>query len=373
VIHVTTAHHADDVRIFERECRSLAASGRYAVYLAAAGSIPAGSGVTLIPLPPAPSGRVGRFSSGPRKALALARVVDTDLWHFHDPELLPVALKLARDGHRVIWDAHEDYVTQFTEVGAKNWVPGPARGVVRAGTRALLRQVDRYAAGVVAATPSIASRYGNPRIVVVGNEARLDLFSDCRPDFDSRQVLFTGSAGPGHLFDEVVRAVAMVPGARLAVAGREPDPFVWTRASQILGDRVRHLGWLGRSAVAAAMSASTLGLLTYADIPSYNAENSPNKLFEFGAAGLPVVATPTKANTRFLTASGAGTVASGFGAPEIAEAISSMLSDRIRWESASVAGRQWAAREGSWSQSEARLLHLYADVLDNNDGPGSGG
>src|SRR5664280_1300427 len=106
VVHVTTAHAADDVRIFERECRSLAASGRYDVYLAAAGKIPADAGVTLVPLMPAPTSRARRFSSGPRKGLALSRTVAAELWHFHDPELLPVALKLARSGRHVVWDAH---------------------------------------------------------------------------------------------------------------------------------------------------------------------------------------------------------------------------------------------------------------------------
>jgi len=57
VIHVTTSHHADDPRIFDRECRSLAATGRYDVYLAAAGAIPGAAGVTLIPLAPVPNSR----------------------------------------------------------------------------------------------------------------------------------------------------------------------------------------------------------------------------------------------------------------------------------------------------------------------------
>jgi len=110
------------------------------VYLAAAGTIPGDAGVTLIPLGPVPHRRARRFISGPRKALALARAVVADLWHFHDPELLPVALKLARSGHRVVWDAHEDYLAQFTETGSKSWVPGLVRPAVRIGTRRLLAQ-----------------------------------------------------------------------------------------------------------------------------------------------------------------------------------------------------------------------------------------
>ncbi len=366
VIHVTTAHRADDVRIFERECRSLAASGRYDVYLAAAGTMPDDAGVTLIPLIPAPNSRAGRFTSGPRKALALARAVAADLWHFHDPELLPVALKLARSKHRVIWDAHEDYVAQFTAAGGKSWVPGPSRGAVRAGTQALLKQIDKHAAGVITATPTIASRYSNPRTVVVGNEARLELFSQCCPDFSSRQILFTGSLGPGHLFQEVVEAVAQVADTRLAVAGREPDPAIWAQAQAILGDRLSHLGWLDRTGIVKAISASSVGLSTYADIPTH-AENSPNKLFEFGAAGLPVVATPTQSNTRYLASSRAGVVAAGFASKDLAEAVSHLLADEAEWEAASGTGRKWAAREGSWTVSEGRLLDLYSEILGIGD------
>ena len=187
---------------------------------ARSGTIPSDSDVTLIPLSPPPGAGQGRFTSGPAR-LRPAAAVAADLWHFHDPELLPVALRFARSGHRVIWDAHEDYVSQFTEAGKKEWVPGAVRGAVRAGTQALMREVDRHAAGVIAATPTIASRYSNPRTVLVGNEARLELFSECRPDWTSRQVLFTGSPGPGHLFLEVVEGVSQVPDVRLAVAGRE--------------------------------------------------------------------------------------------------------------------------------------------------------
>lgn len=366
VVHVTTAHRADDVRVFERECRSLADSRRYDVYLAAAGSIPAGSGVTLIPLPPKPSSRAERFISGPRKALALPQVLAADLWHFHDPELLPVALTLATRGRRVIWDAHEDYLAQFHESGAKHWVPRPLRGVVRRGTGAMLAAIDRYASGVVAATPTIASRYTNSRTVIVGNEARLEHFSPCRPDYDSRQILFTGKPGPWELFDEVVNAVALVPGARLVVAGEDPDPAIWGRARATLGHRIAHLGWLDRAGLAKAISASSLGLVTYADIPAYSV-SSPTKSFEFAAAGLPVVATPNRMNIKTLGVSGAGVVAEDFSSPALQAAIARALSDRGAWRAASEAGRQWAAREGSWSQSEVRLLRLYADILETSE------
>ena len=65
VAHVTTAHCADDVRIFERECRSQPASGRYDVHLAAAGSTPSDSAVMLISLESPLVAKAGRSSDRP--------------------------------------------------------------------------------------------------------------------------------------------------------------------------------------------------------------------------------------------------------------------------------------------------------------------
>lgn len=362
VVHLTTSHRADDPRIFERECVSLAATGRYDVFVAGFGRIPDGAGVGLIPLAAPPRKRLRRFLTGPRRASALTRSVVADIWHFHDPELLPLAAWLARVGRKVIWDAHEDYVSQFGEGGAKGWVPGPLRGLAQGGLGAFLRTIDRHAAGVVAATPVVAARYSNPRTVVVGNETRLEHFRGCQPDIGSRQLLFTGLPGPGHLFREVVRAVRDLPEVRLAVAGVEPDGETWSAAKAELGDRLLHLGWLDRQRLAAAMSASALGLLTYADTPSYESA-SPTKSFEFAAAGLPMVATPNAMNVRSVGRAGAGFVASGFDSASLKAAIYEGLTNRAAWESVSRAGRSWAASEGSWVASEERLLALYAEVL----------
>ena len=110
---------------------------------------------------------------------------------------------------------------------------------------------------------------------------------------ESRRLLFIGSPGPGHLFDQVAVAISQVPGASLAVAGREPSPAVWARAQAVLGHRLTHLGWLDPNRLAEEISASALGLATYAPLAAYmTLDGSPTKVYEFAAAGLPVVGSP---------------------------------------------------------------------------------
>lgn len=364
VVHVTTAHRADDVRIFERECRSLAATDLYDIYLAAAGRIPGDSGVTLVPLVPAPTNRLGRFSSGPLKAWALSRAVSAELWHFHDPELLPVALTLARSGRRVIWDAHEDYVSQFTEDGGKSWVPAPVRGVVRRGMKAMLEAVDRDAAAVIAATPTIAARYNNPRTVVVGNEARLEDFNGCRPDFSARRLLFVGHAGSAHLFGELVEAVTALPDVKLAVAGDQLTPDVLGRSKDLLGDRLECLGWLNRAGLATAVDSSSLGLALYAPLPTYmSSDASPTKVSEFAAAGLPILGSPIPVVEKALREGRSGFLAGGFTSTDLRKAIDGALRDPVVWHEASENARLWAGTTGDWGRSETELMRIYSEIL----------
>ena len=278
---------------------------------------------------------------------------------------LPVALKLARFGARVIWDAHEDYAAQFTENGSKSWVPGPARGLVRAGFELILMAVDRTAVGVVAATPTIAARYTNRNTVVVGNEARLEDFSSCAPDFDARRCLFIGIPGPGHLFLETVEAIEGLPGVSLAVAGRRPDSTVWRQAKSTLGARIEHLGWLSREGLAREFSASTIGLATDASLGAYLDEKaSPTKVFEFLAGGLPIVGTPTPSVAKLLRDS-SGERSKGFSSEDLRDAIAITLREREAWRSLSLAGRDWIYRNAGWGPSEERLLGLYTRVLSD--------
>lgn len=110
VCHFTTVHPIDDVRIFTKECVSLANNG-FDVTLIACGDIAfedIKNGVKRISLNVPVKNRFQRYFKRSKAVYRKALVVDADIYHFHDPELLTIELLIKKmTKAKLIYDAHE--------------------------------------------------------------------------------------------------------------------------------------------------------------------------------------------------------------------------------------------------------------------------
>ncbi|MFN9112262.1 MAG: glycosyltransferase, partial [Bacteroidota bacterium] len=104
IAHLTSAHPYTDIRIFHKQCVSLSKQG-YAVYLVATNcASQVLNGVNVVGVQRKGKGRFSRMFNTTRDVYRKALELDADIYHFHDPELLPFGLKLARRGKIVIYD-----------------------------------------------------------------------------------------------------------------------------------------------------------------------------------------------------------------------------------------------------------------------------
>ncbi len=165
IAHLTTLHAPLDVRIFVKEARTAAAAG-HDVHVVAPGGRGEQDGVHFHDLGASPEPGLGRLASRLRAARRVARRLRADVYHLHEPELIPLAAALKARGARVVYDAHEETPLEVRAMHPDR----PAFGSALALTwRTAERVIGATADGIVAATPSIATRFPDRKTIVVRN------------------------------------------------------------------------------------------------------------------------------------------------------------------------------------------------------------
>ena len=156
VCHLTSVHHREDTRIFIKEIPALVDAGyNVSVVLADGKGDEQREGHKLYDVG-ASKGRIQRIFRHKNKLRAKALSLDADVYHFHDPELIPVGLHLTKKGKKVIYDIHEDVPMS---VYSKDWIPA----VLRKPVACLFawyenKSVKKFQA-LITATPHINLRF----------------------------------------------------------------------------------------------------------------------------------------------------------------------------------------------------------------------
>ena len=217
-----------------------------------------------------------------KKALSL----NGDIYHIHDPELLRIAFRLKRGGKKVIYDAHEDLPRQ---ISGKSYLP--VKGLIAFLTEIIEDFVSARLTGVLAATPFIAERFKkiNPNTIDINNfplESEIEFIAETGIQKENN-VCFIGGISPIRGTKELVDAMAFTD-CQLALAGEIPSDFRTTLIESAGWENVHELGFVDRNTSMLIKQKAIAGIVTFLPFPNHvNAQ--PNKIFEYMAAGLPVI------------------------------------------------------------------------------------
>lgn len=364
VAHLTSVHRASDTRIAHRECRTLVEEG-YDVVLIAPGSgkgLPVGVRFHRLD---APSNRLERMTRTVWQVFRAALCERADVYHFHDPELLGVGLALRLWGARVIFDVHEDLANDIAD---KNWIPRVLRPPIAAGVVALLRSVHSCFNAVVTATPGIAERLPAKNTVVIRNYPRIEeLALPCGGTFDQRprKAVYLGSITELRGIIEMVQALScpsMPSDVRLALAGDFESKSLEARVKAMPGwNRIDFAGWCDRAAVTRVLADARVGLLTLQPAKNFT-DSLPVKLFEYMAAGLPVIISDTIKCSSIVREHECGLVVDPRDPEAIAGAIASLMDNPALAEAMGERGRRIALQRYQWASEALKLADLYAKI-----------
>jgi glycosyltransferase involved in cell wall biosynthesis len=360
IVHLSSVHSRNDTRIFIKQCRSLAAHGHEVTFVVADDKgAECRDGVQILDVGREP-GRIGRMVKTTRRLLDTAVALDAAVYHLHDPELMPLGLKLRKMQKKVIFDSHEDYPKQM---GDKPYLGGLAQRVMPQTVAWYERYACRRFNGVIAATPSLRDKFLpiNRHTVDVNNfpvVGELDptaVLKEKRPE-----VCFVGGISGILGAREMVKACELMASpARLNLAGRFNEPIEAELKTYPGWARVNQLGWLGREAVSDVLQRSVAGLVTLHPIDHFM-EALPVKMFEYMAAGIPVIASDFPLWRDIVERNGCGLCIDPCDPGAIARAVDYLVANPDKAGRMGENGRQAVLKKYNWSVEEKKLLGFYA-------------
>jgi len=363
---LSTVHGPFDTRIFHKEAKTLARAGYDAILVAQHDGDTIVEGVRVIGLPK-PKNRFARIFGLTWRAFRVALRQRADVYHFHDPELLPwgVLLKLFTRA-KIIYDVHEDVSQQIL---TKHWLPAIARRPIAWLFDRWEKLACRYLDAVVVATEGIAAKFRNFNPVVVHNYPDLEMLpnpSSAPRRSEGKVLVYVGGISRIRGAVEMIRALeylAHIDGLRLDLIGRFEPPELEQELQALPGyQRVRYLGWLQPPEVYAHLNEANVGLVCLHPEPRFVVA-WPVKLFEYMAAGLPVVASNFPLWREIVEGNACGLCVNPLDPKAIAEAIEYLLTHPEKARQMGQNGRRAVEGKYNWEKETQKLLSLYEKLL----------
>ena len=372
VCHLTNVHSPRDQRIYYKETLSLAAAGHEVFVIGPGPEALEGEhdGVRIVTVPK-PVGFAGRLRN-PIRLLRRGLALRADIYHFHDPELLPLGLLLRLAGKKVIYDCHEHY-PQVAYI--RRWVPALLKPVVSLCVDLLERLVARRLSGVLGVVDDQSTRFAHRPFAAVKNYPRLEWFA---PNGNGHagecELLHVGSLsrdrGSDFLLD-VMRALGdRHPDVRLRTLG----PFHSAVDEARFRGRLEAYGLVDRVVCQVdPVPYETLGELIQRHriglIPGQVSVKNmtpfiPTKLFEYLACGLPVVASDLPSIRAFYEAGDWGAIADPGNPAAHAEAIAELLEHPDEAAAKGRRGRALVEAQYNWSAEAEKLIAFYDCISD---------
>ena len=363
VCHFTSAHNSTDNRILEKECKSLAKNG-YDVYLVAAGASREEDGVKIVGMKGKPESRVKRLLSFSREVYKTAAGLDCDLYHFHDPELLPYGLKLSRKGKKVIFDSHEKYSDQ---IAVKSYLHGLAPVIAKAYLlyeNYVLKRID----GVIfpCTINGVNPFEGKCRNVeIISNVPRLDELYD---KFDpavkktAKSICYLGSLSKNRGLT-LLKNAAEKAGARLILGGFfSPEEY---KEEILASENVEYLGVLDRAGILDTIQRCQIGMSLLRNVGQYyKIDTLSTKIYEYMSLGVPVIMQDSPYSIEVNKEHDFGVCVDPENEEEVSRAIKKLIDDPEECKRLGENGRKAVKQFFNWSMEEKKLLELYSRILN---------
>jgi glycosyltransferase involved in cell wall biosynthesis len=293
-----------------------------------------------------------------KKALSL----DGDIYHFHDPELLPYGFLLKLAGKKVIFDSHEDIEYDIKQ---KIYLNKYLRLVFSKVYKIIEILFAKKFNALVGATPHITLRLTeyHHKVININNYPISDETPGNGSKSVDRVIAYTGIIASFRGVKEVVKALESVPNVTLYMAGKFAEDDVKKEVMEYEGwKKVEYLGQIGRQEIIELYQKACIGIVTFHPLPNH-IDSQPNKLFEYLGAGLAVIGSNFSLWQEIIEKNECGICVDPLDEKSIAQGINSLLDSMDMTKNYGRNGYNLIQNKYNWEVESQKLLSLYSQIL----------
>lgn len=361
VIHISTVHYWQDARILDKECKGLSENGfDVRLFIQHDGDKEIdGVHIEGLPLAEVKIHRLTRVI--PKMLLKVIRADRKAILHLHDPELLIFGVLFKILGFKVIYDVHEDLPKDILD---KEWIPSWLRKPISGIMKKLEFLATAAFDGVVSVTPIIHQRFQHIESALVRNFPKLDLFLQEEPEISGNYAVYVGDVRDIRGAMEMTQAINTCENdLELKLGGRVyPKGYENTLIQADARNRLELLGWIPHGEIPALLKQAICGLVVLHPLDGYKEAYSV-KMFEYMAAGIPVIASNFPMWKEIIESSDCGVLVNPLDVNEIAEAIDRLAENREQAMAMGKRGREAAKTKYNWAQEEKTLVQFYENIV----------
>ena len=293
VVHLTSVHPSNDVRIYEKELTSLQQEG-YQCFLVCLNQKTevTKENIQIISVSSKSKKRIVRALLGSIKVVAKGLQLHGDIYHIHDPELLPWAIFLKLFGKKIVYDVHENYAGSIL---SKPYLRGKSKKkLISVMIGVAEKFFARFYDLIIVVTPDIGKPF-DPKKTVCLQNFPLIYFSNADVNQSrSYNLIYAGGLTRIRGVEQMIKMTSFIPdkyNSKLILAGKfESIEFEKTMTSLSGWKNIIYLGWRSRKQLNKLFLEAFAGLLFFHPVENHMV-CQPNKLFEYLSFGLPVIAT----------------------------------------------------------------------------------
>lgn len=366
ICHVTSGHSRYDGRIFLKQCSSLAKSN-YNVTLLCCDTLnnEVKNNVNIVSINKQFSSLRDRIFNSKRLLKKKCLEINADIYQFHDPDLLPLALYIKKRGKIVIFDSHENYPSLVLE---KQSIPTCLRKIVSSIYTIYEKYVFKRLNGVICVADFQLDRIKkiNSNTVIITNYPIID--NNFKKNHNAKNTIcFAGGVRANWNHDKVIRAIENINDVKYIIAGSYKDSYLDSLKLYNEFEKVKLLGKIEKEEVKELYSNSNIGmaLCSYRPNTCYKRGSlGITKIFEYMMYELPVIFTDFDVFNNILKEGTFGIAVNPYDYKEVSKAIKYLIDNPKIAKKMGAIGKKLVLNKYNWESQAKILIKFYNDMVN---------